>query len=434
MSKFADIPLLTYFRRVEILAVLEQRDFRCLAAAYIISNVGDAVYFFAITRLAYDEVGAWRAASFILTAAILPVIIMPPLAGVLADRLNRKSLMLFSQFARVPVLAALILVGHLVGLHVLVLAAAAFLITSTGQLFYPSRAAMLPNLLPRRELVAGNAALWAGYQPIKLGGAAAAGLLVAAIGGLNALGIALVAYGLAGLLIGKMVAPEQAVRPSAVGQETRPYARPMEMVKVGIRDLAFSVYFIVKHPLLRAIAIAGIALSALYMPVFLYTIPPFLRENIGADAGAFNLLRDVRDVWILIALPAVPWLARRLGDGKLSLLAFAAIGVFLGLLANVGQLWQAFAVAALLGMLTAAMLPLRSVVQAETPDHLRGRVIANLATLNMLVLLGAGPMLAVLVNRMDARPIHAIVGLAIFLAGLALLRIKEIREVRLAAD
>ncbi len=434
MSKFADIPLLTYFRRVEILAVLEQRDFRFLAAAYIISNVGDAVYFFAIARLAYDEMDVWAGASLILTAVYLPVIIMPPLAGVLADRLNRKPLMLFSQFARVPVLAALILVGHLVGLHVLVLAAAAFLITSTGQLFYPSRAAMLPNLLPRRELVAGNAALWAGYQPIKLGGAAAAGLLVAAIGGLNALGIALVAYGLAGLLIGKMVAPEQAVRPSAVGQESRPYARPIEMVKVGIRDLAFSVYFIVKHPLLRAIAIAGIASSALYMPVFLYTIPPFLRENIGADAGAFNLLRGVRDVWILIALPAVPWLARRLGDGKLSLLALAAIGVFLGLLANVGQLWQAFAVAALLGMLTAAMLPLRSVVQAETPDHLRGRVIANLATLNMLVLLGAGPMLAVLVDRMDARPIHAIVGLAIFLAGLALLRIKEIREVRLATD
>ena len=82
---------------------------------------------------------------------------MPPLAGVLADRMDRKFLMLFSHVVRMLILAVLIVLGQVGELNTLVLAVAAFLLTAAGQLFYPARAAMLPNLLPRNELVAGNA-------------------------------------------------------------------------------------------------------------------------------------------------------------------------------------------------------------------------------------------------------------------------------------
>ena len=91
-----------------------------------------------------------------------------------------------------------------------------------------------------------------------------------------------------------------------------------------------------------------------------------------------------------MALLAVPWLARRFGDGKISLLALSALGVLVGGLAAVGQLWQGLALAALMGVLIAGMLPLGSIVQAETPDHLRGRVVAVLATINILVALFVG--------------------------------------------
>ena len=266
---------LRYLRRVDILAVLERRDFRFLAAAYVICKTGDAVYYFAFFRILFDEI-VWRAGSepllpagSVIAATTLPLLFMRPLAGVLADRLNRKSLMLFSLVARVPILAALVVVGHALGLTNLDLAVAGIVLTSVGQLFYPAREALLPNLLPRRELVAGNAALTAGWQPIDLAGAAAAGLLVAAVGGLTALGWAGGAYAVAALLILGMKAPEQSARRSAIGNTIRMYARPFALVWVVLRDLEESLFFMVRHPLLRAIAIVEVLYSALFSAVLL---------------------------------------------------------------------------------------------------------------------------------------------------------------------
>ena len=204
MNVFANSPLQTHWRRVEILAVLEQRDFRYLWAAYIISHLGDAAYTFAISRVIFEERNWSEGWSAAFTAVMLPVLFMPPLAGILADRVDRKSLMLFAHVVRVPILVALFVVGHVVGLGLLYVAVAGFAVTAAGQLFYPARAAMVPNLLARHKLVAGNAALMAGRDSIGLAGIAIGGLLGAALGGLNTLGVAAVAFGVAALLIYRM--------------------------------------------------------------------------------------------------------------------------------------------------------------------------------------------------------------------------------------
>ena len=74
-----------------------------------------------------------------------------------------------------------------------------------------------------------------------------------------------------------------------------------------------------------------------------------------------------------------------------------------------------------------------SVVQAVTPDYLRGRVIANLATIGVLAMGGGGALLQVLIERTGAAPVFLAAGLAILLSGVGLLYFREIREIRLAA-
>ena len=432
------IPVLTLFRRADIVAVFAHRSYRYLAAAYIISIVGDAVYFVAVPWHVLNEQGLGEslsfgsAASLVLTAATIPILIMPPLAGVLADRMDRKFLMLFSHVVRMLILAVLIILGHVGELNTLVLAVAAFLLTAAGQLFYPARAAMLPNLLPRNELVAGNAAMAAGFQPIDIAERAAVGFLIAAVGGLNALGVALVMYGLAAWLLSRIEAPEQIGNQSMAGKDAKPHAWPLEMVKVGTRDLAYSVYFIVRHPLLRAIAIAGLTLSALQSTAILIAIHMYFRDVLSEGPESVGTFTAIKSVGMLLALLAVPWLARRFGDGKISLLALSAMGVLVGGLAGVGQLWQGLAVAALMGVLTAGMLPLGSIVQAETPDHLRGRVVAVLATINILVAICFALLFSALIEFTGPRFILLATGTVIVLSGVALLKVKEVRLARLA--
>ena len=432
------LPVLTLFRRADIVAVFAHRSYRCLAAAYLISSVGDAVYFVAVPWHVLNEQGLGASLSFgsaavlVVTAATIPILIMPPLAGVLADRMNRKFLMLFSHVVRMLILAVLIVLGQVGELNTLVLAVAAFLLTSAGQLFYPARAAMLPNLLSRNELVAGNAAMAAGFQPIDIAERAAVGFLIAAVGGLNALGVALVAYGLAAWLLSKIEAPEQNRNLSTVGKDTRPHAWLLEMVKVGTRDLRYSVYFIVRHPLLRAIAIAGTILNALQYSAFLVAIHAYFRDVLSEGPESVGTFTAIKSVGMLFALLAVPWVARRFGDGKISLLALSALGVLVGGLAAVGQLWLGLALAALMGVLIAGMLPLWSVVQAETPDHLRGRVVAILATINSVVAICFGLLFSALIEFTGPRFIFLATGIVIVLSGVALLKVKEIRLARVA--
>ena len=433
MSNAADMPMLTYFRRVEILAVLAHRDFRYLWAAYFTSLAGDAAYMFAISRVIFED-GNWsegETAAF--TVVIVPILFMPPLAGILADRLDRKSLMLFAHVVRVPILAALFVVGHVVGLGLLYVAVAGFAVTAAGRLFYPARAAMVPNLLARHKLVAGNAALMAAEYAIGLAGIAIGGILGAALGGLNALGVAAIAFGLAALLIYRMEVPERGPSQPTLTAGVRPYAWPAKLVALAVRDIAFTVYFICTHPLLRAIAIVGVLFVALVSSLIVITVPELLWETFSTDGNGYELFTGLRDVWIFLALPVVPWLARRLGDGAMGVLAFAAMGGLVGLLAVVGQPWQVFVIAALLGVLIAGMLPLRSIVQAETPDRLRGRVIGTLVIFNLLASLCATLFLAAIIDFVGVVPIFLTTGILVLVAGAALFSLRELREVRLAA-
>jgi len=426
------LPLLTQFRRTEILAVLAHRDFRYVFLAQVVSGLGDAVYWVALPWLVLNQIGTATAVSVTSAAAVLPVIFLTPFAGVLADRLDRKNLMILSHVARIAVLAALLLVSRIMPLEILHFAVAGLLLATAGLVFYPARAAILPNLLPRETLVAGNAALAAGMQAIRIGGTAAAGFLFATIGGLSALGGVLVTYGIAALLLSRIKAPAPTVWGNTESAGVKHRERLAKMLREATSDLVLSVKFMLTHPVIRAMAVAGVILNAFHFPAMGSLLPVYFRQALEAGPESFGLFGAIESAAILVALPAAPWLAKRFGDGKLSSLALAAMGILVSLLAITGQIWHVFVVAVLMGFLTAGVLPMQSLVQAETPDHMRGKVVANLSVFNVAltpftVLLGG-----LLIDAMGARPIYLLTGLVVVLSGLGLLLVREVRRARLA--
>lgn len=426
-----NLPLITQLRRTEILAVIAYRDFRYIFLAQVVSGLGDAVYLVALPWLVLQEMGTATALGITGAAAVIPVIFLAPFAGVLADRLDRKHLMILSHVARIAILATLLLVSRITPLETMHFALAGFLLVAAGLIFYPARAALLPNLLPREALVAGNAALAAGMQAIRIGGTAAAGFLFATIGGLSALGGVLVAYGIAALLLSRIRAPAQAVLRSTESPKVRRHVKLANMLNEARSDLLDSVKFILTHPVIRAMALAGVILNAFHFPAMGSLLPVYFRLALEAGPELFGLFGAIESAAILIALPAAPWMARRIGDGKLSSLALAAMGILVGLLAITGQTWHILAVAALMGFLTAGVLPMQSLVQAETPDHMRGKVVANLSVFNVAltpftVLLGG-----LLIDAVGARPIYLLTGIVVVCSGLGLLLVRKVRQARL---
>ena len=171
------------FSRVNLLAPLRHRDFRLLWTGMTVSLVGDGIFLVAMAWQAYELWNAPAALSLLGIGMTIPTIAFLLPAGVLSDRLDRRSLMLCADLGRAVVIAALAILA-LTGLLVfweLVLLVALY---GAGTAFFtPAFEAIVPDIVPADDLAAANS-LDQFVRPItlRLAGPAVGGALVAGVG------------------------------------------------------------------------------------------------------------------------------------------------------------------------------------------------------------------------------------------------------------
>lgn len=132
------------------------RDFRLLWSSQVISELGDWLYAVAIYSLLLELTGQAKSVAFAVVLQLLPQVFMAPMAGVLNDRLNRRSVMIFADCARIFIVLSMLLVrsADMIWLIWVLL----FLETMMWALFEPGRSAILPSLArDESELLVANA-------------------------------------------------------------------------------------------------------------------------------------------------------------------------------------------------------------------------------------------------------------------------------------
>jgi MFS family permease len=171
------------FSRVNLLAPLRNRDFRLLWTGMTISLIGDGIFLVAMAWQAYELWNAPAALSLLGIGMTIPTIAFLLPAGVLSDRVDRRSLMLGADLARALVLAALAVLAlmSLLTFWELVLLVALY---GVGTAFFtPAFEAIVPDIVPSADLAAANS-LDQFVRPItlRLAGPALGGALVAGVG------------------------------------------------------------------------------------------------------------------------------------------------------------------------------------------------------------------------------------------------------------
>ncbi len=168
---------------IRILGPLRVRDFRLLWAGMTISALGDGIYTVALAWQVYDISNTPTALSLVGVAWFLPQIAAVLLAGVIADRVDRRWLMVAADIMRavaIGVMGILSVAGQLQLWHVWVLVA---LYGIGNSFFYPAYTALVPQVLPKDQLVQA-AALRQFVRPLSMRviGPALGGAIVAAAG------------------------------------------------------------------------------------------------------------------------------------------------------------------------------------------------------------------------------------------------------------
>jgi len=163
-----------------VVLVRDNRDFRLLWLSQVTSQLGDWFNLIASAALVANLTSSGLAIGGLFLARLLPPFVLGPLVGVVADRFNRRRILIISDLLRAVVVLNFLFVRSereiwlLYVLTVLQLSISAF--------FEPTRAAVLPSLVPRQDLITANALSGTTWSTMLALGAALGGLATAVFG------------------------------------------------------------------------------------------------------------------------------------------------------------------------------------------------------------------------------------------------------------
>ena len=192
-------------------ALLRQRSFALLWTGGLISILGDRVLMTALPFYVYQQSGSTLATALMVAARLLPHFVLGSVAGVYADRWDRKKIMVAASLAQAGVLLPLIWVSG--GADLWIIYAISFLQTSLAIFFAPAETALLPKLVGEEHLLQANALNALNNQIARLIGPPLGGVLLALWGLPGVVLFDSLTFVIAGLMILSIQAPGQAAAP-----------------------------------------------------------------------------------------------------------------------------------------------------------------------------------------------------------------------------
>jgi MFS family permease len=400
------------------LAPLRHRNYALVWSAGLISNVGTWMETVAVGDLVARDTGEAGWTALVAAAGFLPMGLLGPVGGALADRLDRRKMLLAMtalQMLAAVALTALSAAGQVTPAAVALVVFVAGCVAGLG---FPAYSAMLPDLVPPRDLLAGVSLSQAQWNLGRVVGPALAGL---AIG----LGSYTVAFAVNALSFAAMLLALRALRlphRDVVVDGTSLWTR----IRVGA-SAAWA------EPGVRA-AIVAVSLVALTASPFIALIPAMATVRFDGSPALTARFVTAQGVGAVLGALLLPALAERLGRFRMLLASFVLLPVALVLYGASPTAWAATAALALVGCTYMfAFSGLGTVVQLRAPADLRARVLSiYFLALGTLYPLGAalqGP----IADRIGIGVLTAASGVALLVGALALAALRP-ALVRAMAD
>ncbi len=405
--------------------VLSNPDFRNLWLGQAISRVGDAFYFigplFVIKRLFNDD----AMVGYVGALEALPYLLFGTVAGVLADRIDRKKIMVWSDLLSSGVLVAFLLYLLVIPSDPPKWAFYVFgpLLATLRVFFFPAKNAVIPRLVPQDRLMGANAFSAATDQFAWLIG----NMLTAALGSVADkyspgafLKVMVIANGISFLASVYFLVKLPAVIPERDhNNESHMFEDVIQGIKYAKTDQVIG---------LSLLASVGLAL---FMSPFFVVYLSINKEWFGNKAAPLAMIESC----FIIGMLAMSFIVPRLKFHRPGLaysfgLAVAGIMVALMGVSPIITLYSFWNL--LCGFAIGAVdVPMRTYQQLKVPDEYRGRIMS----LGMLIWMSMQPFgMAVaggILQILGPVKMHILMGVGFAMTGLAPLLNKAFRDATL---
>ncbi|NKB71461.1 MAG: MFS transporter [Candidatus Latescibacteria bacterium] len=400
---------------------LRRRNYRLLWSAFLVSTAGDVFFEVGIIVAVFERTGSALQTMTVTVATFLPGFLLGPFAGAWVDRYSRRRLMIAADIASAGLVGALLLFEDITT-NMPLLYAIVVGLAAVSPLRKPARLALIPLLVPRRELVAANSLMLATQQVGRALGFALGGVLVLKLGIAGLIVINTATFALAAIAVLFIVLPDG---------ENRSVKRTAEPLR---RSIAAGLSYLKNHPIARPLVVMevlehlphGIWHSALMLV--------FTQQALGGQADAWGYQNSAHYggtiVGATLAIALASWVGKRPGWAII-------IDGFIGGLFTLGYaLSPDLAWALLFSALMGPAAALRDVaqdalLQSCLDDEYMGRVQATRTMAAQLVFITAGVFFAWLADAVDIRWIYISGGLLYMLTGCYALSKIAIRRSRI---
>jgi len=340
---------------------LRHRNFQLFFGGQLISLIGTWMQTVAQSWLVYRMTGSALLLGAVGFASQIPVFIMAPIGGIVADRHNRHRVVIATQTASMilaGILAELTLTHRVQVWHIMLLAAGLGVVNAFD---IPARQAFLIDMVGREDLmnaIALNSSMFNGARII---GPAVAGILVASIGEgwcFFANAVSYIAV-IAGLLLMRIA------RPAKLATEGSPLENILEGFAFARNTLPIRAILL----LLALVSFVGMPYSVL--------MPVFADQILHGGARGLGILMGATGVGALLGAASLAARVGLRGLGRLIALCAAGFGLSLVLFAFSRIFWLSTVLLVPVGFcMMVQMASSNTLIQAMVPDQLRGRIIA----------------------------------------------------------
>lgn len=396
----------------ESLRALRHRNYQLFFAGQLISVIGTWMDQVAKAWLVYRLTGSALLLGTVAFASQIPVFLLAPIGGALADRVDRRKILIATQSAMMflAFILAWVTLSHRVKIwQVVTLAALTGVINAID---LPARQAFVVDMVSRADLVNAIALNSSMFNGARIVGPALAGIVVAAIGEgwcFFANGISFLAV-IAGLAMMKMNRPRLAIEGS-----------PLENIIEGFK-------FVGQSGPVRALMLLLGLVSFTAMP-YVVLMPLFADKILHGGAQALGLLMGCSGIGALGGALTLAMRKTLKGLSAWIAISCAGFGVALLLFSFSRLLWLSAVLMVPVGFcMMIQMASSNTLIQSMVPDRLRGRVMSVYA----MTFMGMAPLGALLAGSMAHKlgapmtvgigGVVAIVGAAFFASKLSAFR------------
>jgi MFS family permease len=335
------------------------RDYRLLWSGNLISTIGRQITVVAVPYQVFLLTHSSLAVGAIGIVQLIPLVVLSLAGGAIADQVDRRRLLLTTN-TLLAGCSTVLTVGAFLHWHTVAhLYATAALIAAFSAVDQPTRAATVPNLVPREHLASALALNFAAFQTSLLFGPALGGLIIATVG----IGPG---YLVDVLTFGAAIAAVAAIPPQP------PRGAQREPV---LRSIRAGLGFVVHQRVLLGSFAADLVAMVFGMRRALY--PVLATSVFKSGAVGLGLLSSAPAVGAVIASFTSGWVGRTRAQGRVVIAVVALWGLTVIWLGLAGSLWLAMLALAVGGAADAfSAVSRNTIMQTITPDHMRGRMSA----------------------------------------------------------